>query len=132
MSTQGPNLAGSGSGWNNSGNILAADGAYADGAWDRIFVDGAWEADPTPYLTASGFGFSLGAGDTPNGITVEVKAHNSGPSGTLYAFLAVGGVQYGATKSGAMNSAGDVVFTFGSSVDAWGSGMSGTNINNLQ
>lgn len=133
MSTAGPNFAGSGSGWTNSGNVTADDGAYATSSWSRIFVDGGWEPVPTAYLTATGFGFALGAGDTVNGVTVTVKAKRSAsPDGTLYAFLAVGGVQKGSAKSGTLNSSGDTTFTFGSSADGWGAGLVGSDANALQ
>jgi hypothetical protein len=129
-----PNYAGSGSGWATTpGNVGADDGAYAQDSWSRIFSD-SWEETPTPYLVTSSFGFALGVGDRIDGIVIEVEAKRSGsnPNGTLYAFLAKSGVQMGSAKSAALNSNVDTVFTFGSSSDAWGSGMVGADVNALQ
>lgn len=129
----GPNFAGgSSSGWTSSASVGASDGAYATAAWSRVFLGGTWEVSPTPYLVAQGFGFALGAGDNVAGVTVEVTAKRTGPDGTLYAFLAVGGVQKGTAKAGTLNASGDTVFTFGGPADKWGGAPVGADINALQ
>jgi hypothetical protein len=132
VSSLGPNYPGSSSGFTSSGNVAASDNVYATGAWSRNFAEGIWENTPTPYLTCQTFGFVIGAGDTVNGILVEVEAKRTGPDGSLKAFLARGGVQVGSVKSATLNNSGDVQFNFGSAADVWGGSWNGGNIGSLQ
>ncbi|MGZ5581791.1 MAG: beta strand repeat-containing protein [Usitatibacter sp.] len=119
----------SASGWTNSGNALANDGAYAD--WLLSRSEGG--SDQSGNIIATGFGFSAGSGDTVNGITVVVRAMQTNtPVGqTLHVYLLNGGTPVGSEKTVSL-SGSFTDYTFGSSSDTWGAGFTGANIANLQ
>lgn len=129
-------FAGAGSGWTNSANITAFDGVFATASCVRTF-----EPDPTPHyiappsasLLASTFGLSIGAGDTVNGIEVEIRIKQDGgiPSLQGVIWLARGGVQVGSAKIFSV----DTVLTsivFGGAADAWGGAWNGSELSGLQ
>jgi hypothetical protein len=118
----------SASGWTNSGNVVAADGAYASAAAQRDAEGGGNSSDG---LVATGFGFSGGAGDTVNGITVQVNARYFSTFGTLHVYLLNNGTPVGSEKVTGLSTSFST-YTFGSSSDTWGAGFTGSNIANLQ
>ncbi len=130
---QSTKFAGAGSGWTNSSYITAFDSLYATATCSRIFVDG-YEITPTPHLVASSFAHSIPAGDTVSGIEVEIRpTYIGGALGTLTgtAWLAIGGVQVGSTKTFSVTGVETAVI-LGSGSDLWGGAWNGTQLASLQ
>lgn len=79
-STLGPNGTGTGADdasvgtitWSNPGNITASDNTYATNLTGCI-------TSVSHYLKATNFGFSVPAGATITGITVEIERKGTGP-----------------------------------------------------
>jgi hypothetical protein len=135
MSSQGPNYAGSASGWTSSSSVGADDGVVASAAWSYLVSEGVPEPTPTAYLTAKTFGLAIGAGDAINGILVEIEVRKTSatPVGNLKAFLARGGTQIGATKTITGLTTALTSYNLGSNADNWGSSSwNGGNIGQLQ
>jgi hypothetical protein len=119
----------SAAGWTNSANVIAADGSYANAAGG---IDGEGFPYNSASLIASTFGLSGGAGDTVNGITVQINARRSGaPTGNLVVYLLRNNVPVGSSKSVSLGT-GFTTFTLGSAADGWGAGFTGANISQLQ
>jgi hypothetical protein len=117
----------SASGWTNSNNVLANDGSYATSQAFRS--EGSGDAGPS--LVATGFGFSGGAGDTVNGITITLRLHYAGIGGTVSVYLLNNGIPVGTGKS-ISPSTSDADYVLGSGTDTWSAGFNGSNIANLQ
>ena len=115
--TFGPIIIASASGWANSGNLSASDGAYATANYSIV----AGEPNPTPDL-ALGFGMDL-SGHTPIGIYFEGKGHKSNLSVLLSATPTVNGVGVAAARGIVNLGTSDSVFTSGSSGDMWGTSI---------
>ncbi len=124
MSTQGPNAAGTGSGFTNSGNITADDASYA--------TNSVVLSSPSSLL-ATNFSFSIPSGATINGITVGIKRKVNSTTGTPHDST----VQLikGGTAQGNNNSAGAALpttegtATYGSAGDLWGLTLTDTDVN---
>jgi hypothetical protein len=129
MPTAGPNLAGAGASvdragntaWTTPGNITADDAATASAAV------------PTDYLVASTFGFSIPAGATILGVTVEVQAHETGTGSSNYVVqlhsdttpTLIGSSKNSATVTGTTPT----TQSFGGAADVWGASLTSTIVN---
>jgi len=133
--TAGPNNAGTGADnsavgtltWTNPGNITLADGVYATATSSA--------GNNTHYLQGSNYGFSIPAGATINGITVNINGHKNGTGGGSYfsniVELVKGGVIGGNNNASnqQLSNPSDSVQTFGSVSDLWGQSWTATDIN---
>src|SRR5512133_2448410 len=132
MASQGPNLPSSGTSvdragataWTTPGNITADDTNYASAAV------------PTDYLIATGFGFSIPAGATINGVSVQVEAYEtgSGSSNFVPQLCSDGtptliGTAKTATTVNAGSSATPNVYDLGGVADLWGATLTPTIVN---
>lgn len=110
--------------WSNPGNITSSDNLYAT----CNSVDG----NNTNYLKGSAYGFNIPTGALIQGIVVEVeKKSNVNPIVDAVAKIVKNGVITGTEhkKSGSWPTS-DTVFSYGSSVDLWGTNWSAQDINN--
>ena len=129
MSSQGPNLAGTGASvdrasataWTTPGNITADDASTASAAV------------PTDYLVASNFGFSIPSTATIVGVTVEVQAHETGTGSSNYVVqlhsnttpTLIGNSKNSATVSGTTPT----TQSFGGVSDLWGATLTPSTVN---
>lgn len=134
MPSEGPNnpsaatsTGGSGYPWSNTGNVYASDNSYATVSfgYNNAFSD---------YLTATGFGFSIPAGSTIDGVVVEMerKADWSDGDGSVYidGMWLVG--PFG--ESDAKNDfdywpTSDAYDTWGGASDKWGESLTVAHVN---
>lgn len=133
MATQGPNagssFASSGSpAWTNPGNAIASDNIYA------TVVINTSSSNFSGLLNATGFGFSIPAGSTINGILVEAegKAVGSTHAGFSACQLIRAGVvenHAGRTATPGLTSS-DAFNSMGGSADLWDTSWSVSDINN--
>lgn len=133
MATQGPNGGtGSGAGWTGPGNVAATDGIYATASIATV-------ADST-ILTSTGFGFSIPAGATINGIQVDIVRHASSIGSLAFDdSLVIGCIGVKMVKAGVgagtnkLNSTvwniTDATTTLGNSADLWGTTWTPADIN---
>ncbi len=125
MSTQGPNAAGTGSGYTNSGNITADDSSYATALVTL--------ASPS-VLSATNFGFSIPSGATINGVTATVKRKVNSTTGTPHSQivqLIKGGTAQGNNNAdtGVTLPTTEGTVTYGSGSDMWGLTLTDTDVN---
>jgi hypothetical protein len=112
--------------WTNPGNAVSTDGNYATAKVNNGIV--------TNYLLCVGYGFTIPAGATINGITVSVTRSSSGaPTGTNDA--AVRTVKAGVIgttdrSTGTTYTNADVVEAHGNAADLWGTTWTPADINN--
>ena len=113
----------SGNAWSNPGNITANDSSYAT----ANFSSGA----NTEYIQGTNFGFAVPAGATINGILLEVERNfQTSAAVDLSVRIVKGGTVVGSDKASATAwTTGDVIATYGSSVDLWGTTWTATDIN---
>ncbi len=122
------------SGWTNSSFATQVGGGVASADTTRTFDPGTGKyiIVPTPNLLCSpftGIAAGVGAGDTIQGVQVEIglSSLNTGAIGSLY--LARAGVIVGNVKGINMTSGG----TYGGAADLWGStSWTGANLASLQ
>lgn len=132
MASQGPNFpsannvsTGTGNTWTNPGNGYTSDNTYT-----TCFVSGAGN---TKNLIYSGFGFSIPAGATIDGIVVEFERKTSTASTFIDGDINL--IKTGTTFVGTDQSAGatwsttESYVTFGSSSNLWGTTWTDTEIN---
>jgi hypothetical protein len=131
MSTQGPLGPGTGAddsgtgttAWSNPGNVTTEDGVFATCTLGGLFS--------SHYLDATNFGFSIPAGATINGISVEWKRMSG--SGDIHdnAVRIIKGGTVGATdKSVAGNWSTTLGYqSYGGSSDLWGQSWTASDIN---
>jgi len=130
MATAGPNSgstfaddAGVGTvAWTNPGNAAASDDSRAEATLTGTH---------SHYLKATGFGFSIPAGATINGITVEIERHYTtiGVFDNRIRLVRAGTIESTNKTIGAWPNGTDAYQTAGSSSDLWGSSWSSTDIN---
>lgn len=138
MATQGPNSAGTGAddssygniAWSNPGNITSSDNAYASAAIATIPGH-----QPSHYLKATNFGFSIPGGSTILGILVEIEKNGNDGAGT-YAVddrmrLVKAGVIGSTDKADTATAwpTADAYASYGGSADLWGDSWSASDIN---
>ncbi len=113
-----------GQNWSNPGQAAVSDNAYASvGMNDGQYSD---------YLTCSGFGFSLPAGATINGITVNVErqASNDNSVNDYRVRLLKGGVvQSGDRATGTYYTPNDLIEAHGGATDLWAGTWTAADIN---
>lgn len=110
--------------WSTPTNIASSDDSYATSAIGSL--------QTTQYLVATGFGFSIPAGATINGITVEIEKSRTGLGSVndLAVRIVKGGVIGSTDKSNATAwPTTDAYTTYGSSSDVWGETWTSTDIN---
>lgn len=113
--------------WTNPTNIELADGNFAVSSPQG---NGCGNTDD---LTITGFGFSIPAGATINGITVLINRKQGalGVGKDLNVQLLKAGVNVGTNKASATQYPTTVATaTYGSSVDLWGTAWTASDINN--
>lgn len=112
--------------WNNPGNIVSDDGTFAQ-------TDILLDTDPSHYLVASDFGFSIPADEVINGIVVSVKKSRFDAATIVTdhrARIVKGGVIGSQDKSNATNWPTSLtVFDYGSTSDLWGDTWTYNDIN---
>jgi len=136
MASQGPNSPGTLAddssvgtvAWANPSNASSSNNSYATAS------NGFGSMITTHYLKATNFGFSIGGGDTIDGIVVEIERF--GPN-TLLDYildntvkLVIGGSIVGTNKNSATKwSPTESYFTYGGSSDLWGNSISAGDVN---
>jgi hypothetical protein len=129
MATQGPNSAGAGAtggtgtAWTNPGNVTASDNVYA-----TCLTTGSQQ------LRVTGFGFTIPAGATINGITVEIERKVGGTGGAphdnVVQLVKDGSTLVGTNKASASTwPTVEAYATYGSAVDLWGATWSDSEVN---
>lgn len=120
----------------NTGNVFPGSGTNVDRsaltAWTSPgeivsdnTTDATCNAAGSDYLVASGFGFTLAAGSTINGILVRVEAseHTAGTEPLLAQLQDASGALVGSSKStsneGSISGTTKAVYTYGSTADTW-------------
>ena len=135
MSSQGPNSptttdATTGAGsvtWPNSGNVIASDRSYATAAFSGFSA--------TKALHAAGYGFSIPAGATIDGIVLEIERKASGANEARDNGGGVDLLNSSSTEVGDKGDTGtnyptsDAYATYGSSADLWGVSWAASDIN---
>ena len=113
--------------WANPGNITSSDNSYATTSFTYGY------ATTNDYLKASNFGFSIGSGDTINGITVAIerKATNIITDVVVYILNGDGSAGIGSTNrsAGATWNTTEGVVNFGGSSDVWGATWTPAKVN---
>jgi hypothetical protein len=137
MSTQGPNFPTAATGntntigggtavWTNPTNIELNDGNNATRVTSSIIT--------TDDLDGTGFGFSIPAGATVNGILLEIAYGDGAGAGDIIeknVRLLKAGVAAGTDKStGASFPAALTTISYGGSADLWGTTWTPSDINN--
>jgi hypothetical protein len=112
--------------WTNPGNAAASDDSYATSSISAV-------ANPTGWLRATGFGFSLPDGVAPIGylLSVERKASGASEAGDLNVFLVLNGAQIGSDYQTSFSGnipTSDTVVTFGALTNANGTSLSASDI----
>ncbi len=111
--------------WSNPSNAQTHDNSYATASINN--------GEVTHYLKATGFGFSIPAGATINGIQVDVERQESGSSTRVNdnsVRLVKGGTISGDDKStGAGWPSSDAYITYGGPSDTWGLSWNYSDIN---
>jgi len=128
-STLGPNNPSTGTNvslgnnaWSSPGNITSSDDTYASAPYSN--------STDTDNLQGTGYGFSIPAGATINGITVSVERHYTGPGVAIDSTrLVKAGVAVGSSKAGGVWPLSDATATYGSSSDLWGTTWTATDVN---
>lgn len=112
--------------WSNPNRAMANDGSYA-----TISVDGG----SSPYLACTGYNFSIPAGATINGITVNIKRNsnstsNGGSMDAAVRLIKAGSLAGVDRSTTTIYSTADVTEPHGGSTDLWGASWSYDDINN--
>ncbi len=109
--------------WGGLGNVAASDNNYATATVKKSEI--------TNYLKCTGYGFTIPAGATINGITVSVEDHSAR---TIYDYAVslVKGGTVQATNYGTLTNmpTSDATSTYGGAADLWGTTWTVANINN--
>src|ERR1700674_1385656 len=110
--------------WTNPGNAVSTDGNYATAKLNNGIVSN--------YLLCVGYGFTIPAGATINGITVKVTRATSGGTVTDAAVRTVKAGVIGTTdrSTGTPYTNADVVEAHGNAADLWGTTWTPADINN--
>jgi hypothetical protein len=117
----------SGTAWTNPGNVFTSNNGYAAVALSNDRT--------SQYIKATGFGFSIPAGATINGIVAEVERSEAGGNSSNFCQdNAIRIVKNGTVGSTDQTQAGDwpasdSYATYGTSSDLWGETWSVTDIN---
>ena len=113
--------------WANPGNVFTSNNVYAVATG---VTTGA--AGPSDYLDVTNFGFSMPAGATINGITVEYEIKDSvGSMADESVLLIKGGTPGGTDKGNSSDFYGttDAYKTRGSASDLWGLSWAVSDVN---
>jgi hypothetical protein len=128
MASEGPNSpsaaenAGSGDDWSDPVNILASDGMSAS------ISGNVFTPVTSKRLRASGFGFSLPAGATVNGVAASVECSGNSGTSNASAQLVADGASAGDAKEFALPSP-ESAATLGGAADAWGATLTAAQVN---
>lgn len=114
--------------WSNTANAGADDGSFATAD------SGVAPGDQiTHYLKVTNFGFTIPAGSTIVGITVEVEGKHvndlDSDSTTSVKLVKADGTLGTGTKTGGSWTTSDVIYTFGSASDLWSDTWTAADIN---
>ncbi len=112
--------------WDNPDNAKASDDSYSSCSAAAVVQ--------SHYLKATNFGFSIPAGATVDGITVEIERHGGTTIGDIIVRLVDGnGTVVGDNKLIATNWVGDLdtYYTYGGAADTWNASLDDTDINDL-
>lgn len=119
-------LSGLGNTWANPNNIFSQDGVYA--------VTTLFDGDASRNINGSTYGFAIPSTATITGIVLTAYVNKTGgPTTHLAIFglqLTKAGVATGTTRGTGTLPAGVSTYTFGSSVDLWGTTWTPADINN--
>lgn len=115
--------------WASPGNATADDTSYSTATVTAI--------NASHYLKMTNYGFSIPAGATINGITVEINkfqsgAASAGPADQFVYLVKAGTIQTsGSNKAntGTRWPASEAISTYGSTSDLWGNTWADTDIN---
>jgi hypothetical protein len=109
--------------WLTTGNITADDTS------DATCNAGA----SSQYLVARNFGFSIPAGATIDGITVQINAseHSSGTESLNAQLQNDTGTLFGSSKSATINGTAKNNYSYGSATDKWGATLTTTIVNDV-
>jgi hypothetical protein len=131
MASSGPNsgssaanVSDSGFAWTNPSNALTADGSSATAS--------PLSGESTDWLQVTGFGFSIPAGATVNGVVVEVKIGASATDAfdTTAVQLVTGGAAEGVTRSDSGNIPTTAAYvSVGGPTDLWGGTWTPAKVN---
>lgn len=111
--------------WASTGNAITSNNSYATVALNDFEI--------SHYLKATNFGFSIPAGSTINGITVEVEKKAANPNRVKdYQVRIVKGGTIGPTDraDGSFWGNSDSYTTYGGASDLWGETWTANDINN--
>jgi hypothetical protein len=137
MATAGPNYCGTAADDSTVGTITWSSGSLSNGLTDNgltAFLDAVINTgEVTHYFKATNFGFSIPAGATINGITVEIKrrdASATNKSKDSSVKLVKGGTIGGNDKAAAGTYPTTLTYaTYGSASDLWGQSFAASDIN---
>ncbi len=136
MTTLGPNSTGTGAddagvgtlAWTNPNRVVASDDSKANASSTANVT--------THYLKATNFGFTVPAGATINGVTVEIErmtTNNTAARKTIdnIVKLVKGGVISGTDKADTVSKwpITDAYATYGGAADLWGLTLAYTDVN---
>lgn len=130
MATAGPNSpsansspGGGDASWTNPANAYASDNAY-------MTADGGFTGALTDPQRFTGFGFTIPAGATINGITVEVERKGLGTVTDAVVRLLKAGVEAGTSlASGVSWPPTDAYATYGGAANLWGTTWTAAQVN---
>ncbi len=118
----------SASGWTNSGNVTAADSAYAEATY-LAFNEPPWQYESTADLVCSSYSFSgVSSGDTITGIVVEISAYRASVPNIPVALKVR--VNSSASLSDSVSTGGGN-YTYGNSTYIWGLSLTGADLSSL-
>ncbi|MDF2751664.1 MAG: putative Ig protein [Gaiellaceae bacterium] len=138
MASQGPNFPSTATAvasgdanevtWTNPGNVGADDGTQAE-----VTAATFDSPDPTFYLYARGFGFTIPAGSTIDGIVVEIDRRSITAGGGIDRELRLSdanGALIGDSKHDAVTvwPQPSTIKTYGGTTDTWNTGLSAANL----
>lgn len=132
MSNTAPIFPSSSSGWTNSNNMSASDGAFATASCSRALVDGIYESTPTANLICGSFTnitSGVGSGDTINQLIVDGYMQiDRAVAVRVWVYLAVGGTVVSSVGYTDLAATGSTYYylSFG------GGSLTGANLANLQ
>lgn len=110
--------------WSNPGNIKVSDATYATSTITAL--------QTTQWLEATNFGFNIAAGDTIDGIMVEIQ-RKSGLTSTiddLSVKLMKAGIITGIDHQNDLRwPTSEAYFTYGDSLDLWGATLTPSDVN---
>lgn len=133
MATAGPNNPGTLADDAGVGTTVWADPSNAASSNDIYAVNSVALSGTSHYLKATNFGFSIPAGSTINGITVEIERKASGLAtitDSRVRLVKGGTIQTTDKASGSNWPESDTYASYGGAADLWGDTWTADDINN--